>query len=42
MTSILVIFLLTILRLGIPATILLLTGEAVRHHYERTRSETLR
>ena len=41
MTNILVISLLTILRLGIPATILLLTGEAVKHHYENTRSGTL-
>jgi len=33
MTSILIISLLTILRLGIPTTVLLLIGEAVKHHY---------
>jgi hypothetical protein len=37
MTSILVISLLTILRLGIPATVLLLIGETVKHHYEKAR-----
>lgn len=34
MKSILVVTLLTILRLGIPTTLLLLIGEAVRRHYE--------
>jgi hypothetical protein len=38
MTSILVISLLTILRLGVPATVLLLIGEAVKHHYETIRT----
>jgi hypothetical protein len=37
MTSILVISLLTILRLGIPTTVLLLIGETVKHHYEKAR-----
>ena len=36
MKSILVISLLTILRLGVPATLLLLIGEAVKHHYENS------
>jgi len=34
MESILVISLLTILRLGVPAALLLLIGEAVKHRYE--------
>ncbi len=38
MKSILVISLLTILRLGIPTTLLLLIGEAVKHHYENVRN----
>jgi hypothetical protein len=38
MKSILVISLLTILRLGIPTTVLLLIGEAVKHHYENVRN----
>lgn len=38
MKSILVISLLTILRLGIPTTLLLLIGEVVKHHYENVRS----
>ncbi len=38
MKSILFISLLTILRLGIPTTLLLLIGEAVKHHYENVRS----
>jgi hypothetical protein len=38
MTSILVISLLTILRLGIPAAVLLLTGEIVKHRYEHLRN----
>ncbi len=38
MKSILVISLLTILRLGIPATVLLLIGEAVKHLYENIRN----
>jgi hypothetical protein len=38
MTNILVISLLTILRLGIPAAVLLLIGETVKHHYEKSHS----
>jgi hypothetical protein len=38
MKSILVISLLTILRLGIPTTLLLLVGEAVKHRFEQRRS----
>jgi hypothetical protein len=38
MKSILVISILTILRLGIPTTILLLIGEAVRRRYENASS----
>jgi hypothetical protein len=38
MKSILVISLLTILRLGIPTTVLLLIGEAVKRHYENIRT----
>jgi hypothetical protein len=38
MKSILVVTLLTILRLGIPTTVLLLIGEAVKRHYENIRS----
>lgn len=38
MKSILVISLLTILRLGIPATVLLLIGETVKHQYEKIRN----
>jgi len=37
MKSILIISLLTILRLGIPTTVLLLIGEAVKHYYENVR-----
>lgn len=38
MKSILVISLLTILRLGIPAVLLLLMGEVVKHRYENIRN----
>jgi hypothetical protein len=38
MKSILVISLVTILRLGIPATVLLLIGEAAKRHYENVRN----
>lgn len=38
MKSILVISLLAILRLGIPAAVLLLIGETVKHHYENIRN----
>jgi hypothetical protein len=38
MKSILVVTLLTILRLGIPTTVLLLIGEVVKRHYENIRS----
>jgi len=38
MQSILVLSLLTILRLGIPTVVLLLIGEAVKHHYENIRN----
>ncbi len=38
MKSLLVISLLTILRLGIPTTILLLLGEAVKNRYENLRN----
>ena len=37
MKSLLIIFLLTILRLGIPTIVLLLIGEAVKHRYENIR-----
>jgi hypothetical protein len=37
MKSVLFISLLTALRLGIPSIILLLIGEAVKHHYENVR-----
>jgi hypothetical protein len=38
MKSVLVISLLTILRLGIPATVLLLVGEAVKRGFGQRRS----
>lgn len=38
MKSVMFISLLTILRLGIPTTILLLIGEAVKHHYENVHN----
>ncbi len=38
MKSILVISFLTILRLGIPASILLLIGETVKHHHKKIRN----
>ena len=38
MKTALVISLLTILRLGIPALVLLLIGEAVKHRYENIRN----
>ena len=33
MKTILIVSFLTILRLGIPTTVLLFIGEAVKHHY---------
>ncbi len=38
MKSLLIISFLTILRLGIPTTILLLLGEAIKHRYENIRN----
>ena len=38
MKSVMFISLLTILRLGIPSAILLLIGEAVKHHYKNIRN----
>jgi hypothetical protein len=38
MKSLLLVTLLTLLRLGIPTTLLLLIGEAVKHHYENIHS----
>ncbi len=38
MKSVLIIFLLTVLRLGIPAMVVLSIGETVRRHYENVRS----
>jgi hypothetical protein len=38
MKSVLVISLLTILRLGIPTTVLLLVGEALKRRFEQRRS----
>jgi len=38
MKTTLIISLLTILRLGVPFTVLLLIGEAIKHHSEKVQT----